>query len=71
MTPDEIKEVLAAHAQWLKDPTTGNKADLRGADLRRADLTGADLGGVIGYVPMAETKNDKPSDSGSSWVDWV
>ena len=52
MTPDEIKNIFAAHAQWLADPTTGQRADLTaaylsGADLTAAYLTGADLTGAI------------------------
>ena len=60
MTPDEIEVVLEAHAQWLKDPATGQRANLAGADLtgsnvawadlRGANLRGADLTGAIGYV---------------------
>lgn len=46
MTPDEIKKVLEAHAEWLKDPSKGARADLRGADLGWADLSGAYLGGA-------------------------
>ena len=39
----DISVVLAAHKQWLNDPTTGTKANLRGADLWGADLRGANL----------------------------
>ena len=41
-----LPEILAAHAQWLADPTTGQRANLTGADLSWADLTGADLTGA-------------------------
>ena len=52
MTPDEIKNIFAAHAQWLADPTTGQRANLTrailtGADLTRAYLTDAYLTGAI------------------------
>ena len=43
MTPDQIKVILAAHAQWLDDPITGQRADLTGAYLTGAYLRGADL----------------------------
>jgi uncharacterized protein YjbI with pentapeptide repeats len=42
-----LKEILEKHKQWLVDPDTGERADLRGADLRGADLRGADLTGAI------------------------
>lgn len=48
-----LDAVLAEHAKWLQDPTTGKranfcganlyKANFRGANLRRADLYGANL----------------------------
>ena len=43
MTPDQLKDVLTAHAQWLKDPATGKQATLRWAKLQGADLQGTDL----------------------------
>ena len=53
ITADEIKAILADHAKWMADNTTGKQADLRranlsgaylhGADLRRANLSGANL----------------------------
>ena len=43
MTPDDLKNILAAHAQWLADPTTGQRANLTGADLTGANLTRAYL----------------------------
>ena len=48
MTEQEIKEVLAAHAEWLIDSSKGKRANLEGArlegaNLRRADLEGANL----------------------------
>jgi hypothetical protein len=39
----DLKPTLAAHAQWLADFATGQRANLRGADLRGANLRGADL----------------------------
>ena len=52
-SPEELQEILNAHAAWLKNPSEGaranlgganlNWANLRGADLTRADLTRADL----------------------------
>ena len=47
MTPDDLKNILAAHAQWLADPTTGQRANLTRAYLTRAYLTRADLTGAI------------------------
>src|SRR3989304_6165227 len=41
MTPEQIREVLALHAKWLRGETGGSCANLRGADLRSADLRGA------------------------------
>lgn len=39
----DLKHILAQHALWLEDPTTGCRADLTGANLTGADLTGAKL----------------------------
>ena len=52
MDPDNLKTILAAHAKWLADPTTGQRANLidailTGADLTRAYLTDAYLTGAI------------------------
>jgi hypothetical protein len=41
-----LPEILAAHAQSLIDPTTGQRADLRGANLIGASLSRADLRGA-------------------------
>ena len=59
-TTPNLPEILAAHAQWLADPTTGqranlidanlNDANLRDANLRDADLRGANLNGVVGLA---------------------
>ena len=38
-----LLEILAAHAQWLIDPTTGQRANLSGANLSGANLSGASL----------------------------
>lgn len=56
MTPEQITDTLASHARWLTDPTTGTRANLRGANLgganlrdaylRDAYLRGANLGGA-------------------------
>lgn len=47
MRPAELKVVMAAHAEWLRDPATGAaRAILAGADLSRAYLEGADLAGA-------------------------
>ena len=43
MNPEELKIILDNHAQWLRDPTTGVRADLRKANLTRANLSGANL----------------------------
>ena len=43
MTPDQIKEVLTAHKQWLNHDSNGKRADLRSANLRSANLSGAIL----------------------------
>lgn len=41
--PDELKKILEAHTLWLKDPSKGERANLRSADLRFANLRSADL----------------------------
>ena len=38
-----LPEILAAHAQWLSDPTTGQRANLIGANLDGANFFGANL----------------------------
>ena len=62
LTEQQIGDMLAAHAKWLRVETGGecadlsravlrgadlSGADLRGADLSRADLSGADLRGAV------------------------
>jgi uncharacterized protein YjbI with pentapeptide repeats len=47
VTVAELSEILDDHAKWLKDPETGNRANLRGANLREADLSGANLRDAI------------------------
>ena len=46
MTADEIKKVLALHADWLRGKPDGVRADLRVANLSGAHLRGADLRGA-------------------------
>lgn len=46
MTKDELNEILANHALWLRDDPAGARADLSGANLSRADLSWADLSGA-------------------------
>ncbi len=43
MTPERIKEILDAHAKWLRGEDGGRRADLSRADLSDADLSGANL----------------------------
>lgn len=43
MTKTDLETTLMAHAAWLADDATGERAVLRGANLRGANLTGADL----------------------------
>jgi hypothetical protein len=50
-----LPEILALHAQWLADPTTGQRANLDGAslvgaNLDRASLVGANLDGAAGLA---------------------
>ncbi len=40
-----LQKILADHAAWLNDSTTGKRCDLRGADLHGSNLRGADLHG--------------------------
>ena len=46
MTNTELKKVLTAHEKWLKDHSTGTRANLRDANLHNADLSNADLSGA-------------------------
>ena len=43
VTAEELKEILAKHASWLKDSDNGKRANLSSADLSSADLSSADL----------------------------
>ena len=43
MDRKKLEEILDLHSKWLKDPSTGKRADLSGAVLNRADLSGAVL----------------------------
>ena len=42
--PEKLKEILAAHALWVRGAVGGSRADLSGADLRSANLSGTNLG---------------------------
>ena len=46
MTKEQLARILADHAAWFADSTTGCRADLRGANLGGANLEGANLGGA-------------------------
>ena len=46
MDQKKLKEILDLHSKWLKDPSTGERADLSGANLRRLKLKDADLRGA-------------------------
>jgi hypothetical protein len=46
ITIQDIPEILASHAKWLKGEEGGKRADLTGADLNGADLFWADLTGA-------------------------
>ncbi len=39
----DIQNILSNHLKWLKDRTTGARANLRGADLSGANLSGVNL----------------------------
>ena len=45
-TPVELKKILAEHAKWLADSSTGSRADLQHADLQYANLQYANLQGA-------------------------
>ena len=47
LTEQQIGDMLAAHAKWLRVETGGERADLSRAVLRGADLSGADLRGAV------------------------
>jgi hypothetical protein len=42
-TLEQLKKILAKHAEWIKDNSKGEMANLSSADLRLADLSSADL----------------------------
>ena len=42
-TVSELKAILKAHSEWLKDSSKGKRANLSWADLSGADLSGANL----------------------------
>ena len=46
LPPLNLPEILAAHAQWLLDPATGQRANLIGAKLIGASLIDVDLRGA-------------------------
>ena len=46
MTPNQIKEALKKHADWLHDKECGGRANLREANLAEANLEGANLEGA-------------------------
>ena len=43
MEQSELNIILEEHAKWLKDDSTGKRANLSEANLRYANLSGADL----------------------------
>jgi len=43
MIQEELNNILADHARWIVDRSTGKRANLTGADLERANLTWANL----------------------------
>ena len=47
MSPDELTEVRALHAKWLRSEDGGVRANLAHANLAHADLAHADLAGAI------------------------
>ena len=49
MNATKLKRILNQHAAWLKDKTTGERANLIGADLRDVNLCGANLRGADLY----------------------
>ena len=56
----DLAKILEQHAEWLRDPRTGERADLRGAilseaDLRWAILSEADLRWAIGFRLLTQT----------------
>jgi hypothetical protein len=49
MDEQELQKILDDHKMWLKDSSTGSRADLHRANLRGANLHGADLCGADLY----------------------
>lgn len=43
VSAEELATILQLHADWLADPSTGERADLSGANLSGANLSGAIL----------------------------
>jgi len=43
MNKKKLEKVLKSHAEWVKDNSKGERANLRWANLREADLSWADL----------------------------
>ena len=46
ITRTQLKKILADHAEWLRNWSTGARADLSRANLSGADLSGANLSGA-------------------------
>ena len=59
LTEQQIGDMLAAHAKWLRVETGGERADLSRAVLRGADLSGADLRGAV--PPTSSTSRPRPA----------
>ena len=55
MTQKEVNEAIRLHGLWLKDKTTGERADFSGKDLSGLKFRGANLNGA--YLSDANLRN--------------
>lgn len=72
-TEDELKAILAAHAEWLQsegqEPRRGTRADFGLANLSGADLTSAVLSGaILIWVDLSGAQLGKANLSGVKFV---
>ena len=58
----DIKQIIADHAKWLANPTTGRRANLAHANLAHANLAYANLAGAnLAYANLAGASLDHAS----------
>ena len=67
MTPADIAEILKNHAEWLRDPSNGARANLSGGNLSGGNLSGADLRRAD--LRDANLRDANLSGANLSWAD--